>query len=205
MLDSANSSVYGNYAMGGVINIKTSRPTPRTLILKPQYGGRRNPNLGNPGTKVWDGLGSLDFFASDTWRNFGAAVEGTVLNTNGYPMIPERDFDGSILRGPIDQKATVNYQNLNVKLDYQPTSRINAFVRGGYFSEDRHNAKICRPQACDETNDTLWKHIAGGVRVTLPDQSDLQARIFGNFETFHSAFLAVPASTPPRSLGRLTL
>jgi outer membrane receptor protein involved in Fe transport len=208
MVDGTNSSVYGNYAMGGVINVMTAQPQRRTLMLKPQYGGRRNPNLGNPGNKVWDGLGSLDFFASDVWKNFGAAVEGSVFNTNGYPLIPDRDLDGSILRGPIDQKATVDYQNLNVKLSYDPSSRLNIFARGGYFSEDRHNAKICRPTQCDETNDTLWKFVSGGVRATLPDQSDLQARVFANWETFHSSFLAVgvlAGDGRPRSLGRLTL
>ncbi len=207
MVDGANSSVYGNYAMGGVINIMTSRPQNRTLMLKPQYGGRRNPNLGKPGSNVWDGLGSLDFFASDVWKNFGAAVEGTAFNTNGYAQIPQRDLDGAILRGPIDQKATLNYQNLNLKLDYAPTSRMNAFFRGGYFAEDRHNAKICRPTRCDETNDTLWKFASGGVRATLPDQSDLQARVFANWERFHSSFLAVGVQPGegPRSLGRLTL
>jgi outer membrane receptor for ferrienterochelin and colicin len=204
MVDGANSSVYGNYAMGGVINILTSRPQRRTVILKPQYGGRRNPNLGKPDSKVWDGLGSLDFFASDVWKNFGAAVEGSMFNTNGYPIIPERDFDGSVLRGPVDQKATVNYQNLTLKLDYNPSDRLNASFRGGYFSEDRSNAKTCRQSVivCDETNDTLWKFVSGGVRLRLPDQSDLQARVFANFETFHSSFLAVPAANPPRSIGR---
>ncbi|MBI2149891.1 MAG: TonB-dependent receptor [Acidobacteria bacterium] len=207
MVDGANSSVYGNYAMGGVINVMTTRPQRRTIVLKPQYGGRRNPNLGKSGSDVWDGLGSLDFFASDVWKNFGAAVEGGVFNTNGYPTIPSRDLNGAVLRGPIDQKATVNYQNLNLKLDYTPTSRLNVFARGGYFSEDRHNAKICRPTSCDETNDTLWKFVSGGVRATLPDQSDLQARVFANWERFHSSFLAVGvvAGQGPRSLGRLTL
>ena len=47
--------------------------------------------------------------------------------------------------------------------------------------------------------------MAGGVRVTLPDYSDLQARIFTDFETFHSNFLAVPAANPARSIGRMTL
>ena len=46
---------------------------------------------------------------------------------------------------------------------------------------------------------------AAGVRVRLPDQSDLQATVFTDVETFHSNFLAVPAATPPRSIGRMTL
>ena len=39
----------------------------------------------------------------------------------------------------------------------------------------------------------------------LPDESDLQAHVFADFETFYSNFLAVPAANPPRSLGRMTL
>jgi outer membrane receptor protein involved in Fe transport len=199
LVDGANSSVYGNYAMGGVINVITTQPQNRTLILKPQYGGRRNNG-------VWDGLGSLDFFASDVWNKFGVAIEGSALNTNGYPIIPERDLDGiTPLRGRIDQKATVNYQNLNLKLDYKHSDRVTAFFRGGYFSEDRSNAKFCAPTSCEETNDTLWKFVSGSIRARLADQSDLQATVSGNFETFHSSFLAVPASNPPRSLARLTI
>ena len=32
-----------------------------------------------------------------------------------------------------------------------------------------------------EANDTLWKSVSGGVRVALPDESDLQARLFLDF------------------------
>jgi outer membrane receptor protein involved in Fe transport len=198
MVDGPNSSVYGNYAMGGVINVVTNQPQTRTLILKPQYGGRKDSG-------VWDGLGSLDVFASDTWKKFGVAIEGSGLNTNGYPIVPEKDLDGiTPLRGRIDQKATVTYQNLNVKLDYKHSDRLSTFFRGGYFSENRSNAKFCAPTSCEEANDSLLKFVSGGVRARLADQSDLQASMFGNFETFHSSFLAVPAANPPRSIARLT-
>jgi outer membrane receptor protein involved in Fe transport len=207
VVESSNSSLYGNYALGGVVNLVASPPAERTLILKPQYGGRSNPRLGSPGSNVWDGLGVFDFFASDVWGKVGAAAEGSVFNTNGYPIVPERDFDGSILRGPVDTKATANYQNLNLRLDYNATDRMNVFFRGGYFSEDRSNAKTCLQSVipCDETNDTLLKFVSGGVRLRLPDESDLQARVFANFERFHSSFLAVPAAIPLRSIARLSL
>jgi outer membrane receptor protein involved in Fe transport len=208
VVESSNSSVYGNYALGGVVNVVTSKPTPRTVILKPQFGWRRNPDLdGSPGSKVWDDLGALDFFASDVWGKFGAALEGSVFDTAGYVVIPERDFDGSVLRGLVDTRAAVNYENLNLKLDYTHSDALSATFRGGYFSEDRQNAKTCRqsPFPCDETNATIWKFISGGVRARLQDQSDLQARVFANFETFQSNFLAVPAATPPRSIARQSL
>ena len=43
------------------------------------------------------------------------------------------------------------------------------------------------------------------MRVRTADESELQATVFTDFETFHSNFLAVPASTPPRNIGRMTL
>jgi iron complex outermembrane receptor protein len=209
IVDGANSSVYGNYAAGGVINMVTSKPEHRTFILKPQYGGRRNDRIGGPaGSRVWDGLGSLDFFASDVWKNFGAALEGGYLNTNGYPQVAKTDpfNNGAVLRGPIDTKSTVNYQNLNLKLDYTPSDKTSVFFRSGYFSEDRQNAKICTVvppplTSCEEANDSLWKFVSGGVRTRLPDQSDLQVRMFGNWERFHSDFLAVAS---PGGISRST-
>src|SRR2546426_232680 len=43
VVDGSTSSLYGNYAMGGVINIVGNRPARRTIGLKPQYGNHRSP------------------------------------------------------------------------------------------------------------------------------------------------------------------
>ena len=45
MVDGSSSSLYGNYAMGGVINIVTTRPARRTVELKPQYGNLRQSEV----------------------------------------------------------------------------------------------------------------------------------------------------------------
>ena len=42
LVDGANSSLYGSYAMGGVVNILGSRPARRTLELGAQYGNLAN-------------------------------------------------------------------------------------------------------------------------------------------------------------------
>ena len=62
-------------------------------------------------------------------------------------------------------------------MDYRANDRVSMFFRGGYFNEDRVNGKI------DEVNDTKWKSVGGGVRVRMPDQSDLQATVFGDDST----------------------
>ena len=196
VIDGSSSSLYGNYAMGGVINIVGSRPSRRTVELSAQYGSRNSPKL--------------DFFGSDVWGKLGVAVEGSFFDTEGFPIVIENERRPSDVNpGPgVDTKAAVNFRNVNLKLDYTPTSRINAFFRGGYFSEERDNGKVSTIDGTPEANDTRWSSASGGVRVQLPDQSDLQARIFTDIETFRSNFLAVPAPpqvTVPRSVGRMTL
>src|ERR671931_1422178 len=73
VVDGSSSSLYGNYAMGGVINIVTSRPARRTVDFKTQYGNRNSPKA--------------DFFASDVWGRIGLAVDGSMFRTDGFPIV----------------------------------------------------------------------------------------------------------------------
>jgi iron complex outermembrane recepter protein len=174
MIEGTNSSVYGNYALGGVINIVTTPPEGRTVKIRTSIAGRATHKI--------------DFFAANAWDKFSIAAEGTNFDTNGYYVVPELE-GGVPLRGSIDTRATVDYDNFNLKMDYSPTDRITGFLRGGYFSEDRVNAKgptnfgIIVPT---ELNNTIWKSVNAGVRIRFADDGDLQARAWGNFETFHS-------------------
>ena len=111
IIDGATSSLYGNYAMGGVINIVTNRPTPRTLIFKPQYGNRSTPKM--------------DLFASDVWGKFGVTFDATSLQTDGYLIVAEEE------RGAIDNEANVGYQNVSGETRLQPErSRQPVLPRG---------------------------------------------------------------------------
>src|SRR5262245_8410947 len=179
VVDGSSSSLYGNYAMGGVINIVSTRAARRTIDLKGQYG-----NLNTP---------KLDYFASDVWGKLGVVVDGSTFDTDGFKNVVENE------RGVIDNEATVQYNNVNVKLDYSPAPNAKAFFRTGYFSENRGNGKIT------EVNDTRWTTWNGGVRLLMSGGSDLQATIFGDYATFHSTFVAVPVTTPPRNSVRLTV
>jgi outer membrane receptor protein involved in Fe transport len=171
--------------MGGVINIVSSRPTPRTFGVKPQIGNHSSPKL--------------DFFGSDVWGPVGVAVEGSAFRTDGFPIVVENE------RGKVDNNATVNFGNFSGKVDYKPSDRFTAFFRGGYFRENRDNAKMSTFDGTEEANSTRWKSANGGVRIALPDASSLQATVFADFETFRANTLAVPPATPPRSIGRMTL
>ena len=175
--EDSSSSLYGNIAMGGVINIITSHPTRRTLELNPQYGNHQSPKF--------------DFFGSDQWNKVAAAVEGSFLHTDGFPIV------APIERGPIDNNANVEYQNITGKLEFTPSDRFQGFARAGYFSENRNNAKI------GELNDTRWTTVNGGIRARLADDSDLQARLFADVQRAHFNFLAVTNPAAQRNIVRL--
>jgi outer membrane receptor protein involved in Fe transport len=190
VVEGPSSSVYGNYGMGGVINIVSTRARRQTAELKPQFGNRGNRKA--------------DFFASDVWGRFGVAVDGSFFDTDGFPIVAAAE------RGPIDNNAAVNFKNVNVKADYTPSSNLSVFARVGHFREERDNGKISTfDPVGEESNRTRWTAVNGGVRFLLPDASDLQGTAFIDDETFFSNFLAVPAPTVanpiPRSVGRFTL
>ncbi len=177
LTEDPTSSLYGNSAMGGVINIVTARPVRRTFEVKPQYG-----NLSSP---------KADFFASDQWSKVGAAVEGSFYRTDGFPIV------AALERGPIDNNANVAYKNVSTKLDFTPSDRLSGFFRASYFSENRVNGKV------GEGNDTRWTTVNGGIRTRLPDDSDLQARVFVDVERSHFNFLAVTNAATTRNIVRL--
>jgi iron complex outermembrane recepter protein len=126
-------------------------------------------------------------------------VNGSILDTDGFPQVVASE------RGPIDTNAAVLFRNVNVKADYAPTSAVRAYVRGGYFREERDNAKVTTfVPTKPEANNTTWKTVNGGMRVVLPDSSSLEGTVFVDSVRFQSNFIAVPNALT-RAIGRLTL
>jgi outer membrane receptor protein involved in Fe transport len=185
IVDGATSSAYGNYAMGGVINIVSTPPARRTIAIRSQYGNRNTPKV--------------DISGSDVWGRVRASLDASVFDTDGYPIVAESE------RGRVDNNAAVTFRNIGVRVQYDLSSRVYAFARGGYFHEKRDNGKASTIDGTEEANRTNWKTLSGGVRARLPDSSDLHANVFSDFNRFRSNFLAVPPANPPRSIGRMTL
>ncbi len=186
VVNGASSSLYGSYAMGGVLNVMTRPPERRSLSVKAQYGSRHSPKV--------------DYRASDVWGKVGVSIDGSAFDTDGYGNVRPS------LRGRVDTKVAVRFGHVSLKADYNPSPNVHAFVRTGYFHEQRHNGKVTTVgPLTEEMNDTTWKYTSGGVRARLPDASTLQATIFGDTKTFDSNFLAIPDATGARAIGRLSL
>ena len=191
VVDGSSSSLYGNYAMGGVINVMTTAAMRRTVDVKAQYGNHSSPKV--------------DFRASDVWGKVGVVLDGAAYSTDGYPIVVDVNPAGVPERGLVDKNASVEFRTFNLKAEYAASDNVRAFIRGGHFREERINGKASTIDGTDEQNDTSWTSVNGGIRAGLGGGGDLEGAVFTDFETFRSNFLAVPAATPPRSIGRMTL
>ena len=188
VVDGPSSSLYGNYAMGGVINILTAHPERRTIEVKPQV-----PVIATAPRSI--------FLAATCGESSGSRSRAACSIPTDFPSWPRASG------APWTTTPPSNIENVNVKLDYSPGSRVTSFLRTGDFHESRNNGKHSSTDGvgAPEANDTTWRFVNGGTRLDLPGGNAVQASAFSNFETFHSNFLAVPAVTPARSIARNTL
>ncbi|MEE9154058.1 MAG: TonB-dependent receptor [candidate division NC10 bacterium] len=156
------SSVWGNYALGGVIHIITKRPEKRTLTFLGEGGNRGTVNL--------------DLFASDLWGPIGVAVGGNFFHTNGYEVIREDQ------RGTIDINADSEHMTFNGKLEYTLSENATLSLQGSYFTEDRGNGTPLT------NNSTDAGYIRGGANFKTPDGSEWKLDVFSHLQTFQSTF-----------------
>ena len=178
MVDGLESSLYGNYAMGGVINIVTSRPTRRTVELKPQYGSHEQPEV--------------RLLRQRRVEQGGRRRRRQLLQ---HRRVPDRR--GHRARADRQQRRR-RYQNMTVKVEYTPTDRLNMFFRAGYFTEERVNGKV------GEVNDTRWTtRQRRRPRAAARRQRPRGARCSSTIEKSHFNFLAVTNPATTRNVVRL--
>lgn len=156
------SSVWGNYAIGGVINIITQRPEKRTLKFDGEGGTHSTVNMG--------------LFASDLVGPLGIALGGNFFHTDGYKVIREDQ------RGAIDINADSEHKTFNGKLEYALSPNATLYLNGSFFTEDRGNGTPLT------NNATETGYIGGGTSVKTPDGSDWKLSIFSHLQTFESTF-----------------
>ncbi|HUO84588.1 MAG TPA: TonB-dependent receptor plug domain-containing protein, partial [Thermoanaerobaculia bacterium] len=113
----ANASLFGNYALGGTINLIT-RPVDRTGIdLFSSYGSYQTSHTGARGS--W-------LAAPEVGISFSAER----FDTNGYRrVVPE-------IRGPIDIPFWTTHDNLRLRLDLGGSSPVRSTFHAGYTDSD---------------------------------------------------------------------
>ena len=135
--------------------------------------------------------------AATSWGKLGVSrSKASCLDTDGFPIVAEAE------RGPIDTNANVTCSRTSTRrLDYAANDRLNASSAAGYFSEERDNAQGHDDARRCEGNDTSWKHGERRRRMLLPDQSDLQARVFADDAELPQQLPRGPEPATTRNIG----
>jgi iron complex outermembrane receptor protein len=156
------SSVWGNYALSGVVNIITRRPTGNTLSFEGSYGNHNTLDL--------------DLLGTAAQGPFRLSLEGSHLATDGYAVVK------ASRRGPIDIDADSEHTTFNGRAELVLSPDLSLFARGTNYDENRGNGTPL------QNNDTHSGSFAGGGRLRTEDGSDWAFTAFGDFQRFTSSF-----------------
>ena len=165
------SGVWGNYALGGVINIITRRPEARVAQAKLDLGTRDTVDA--------------DLLVSHVTGPWGVSLEGNFFRTDGYKIVKKDQ------RGAIDVNADSSHKTFNGRVEYAPSLASSLFLAGSFFHEDRGNGTPL------QENSTETGFIAAGGRLKTADGSDWQLAVFSHLQTFDSTFTS---ASPNRNL-----
>jgi outer membrane receptor protein involved in Fe transport len=168
------SSAWGNYALGGVINIITRKPVERAALFDGSYGNHNTFNL--------DGI------VSEVQGPFRLGLEGNYFNTDGYPIVKKSD------RGSIDINATSQHSTFNGRVELALSPDLSFYLRGNHYDEDRGNGTPL------QNNDTEAGSFATGGRLRTGDGSDWSFSLYGDFQKFTSTFSTQAANRNSETL-----
>jgi outer membrane receptor protein involved in Fe transport len=119
----ASNSVYGDRAMGGMLNVLTPAPDARHGWVSAEGG-----NVG-----MADARGGY----SDLFGKFGFSTMVRGFRSDGYYIIPEE------IRGPVDTRADVDFAVGDLRMDYFGGSQHLTF-KANVVAEQRQNATRLR-------------------------------------------------------------
>jgi outer membrane receptor protein involved in Fe transport len=158
----SGASLWGNYAMAGVINIITRKPTETGASLRASYGT--------------DGL--TDDYLSVTGRQgkLMVGVDGDFFNLDGFPVVASNQ------RGPIDGNGSSRHEVFNGRVGYQFSEAAAVWLHGQLFDQAYNYGTALRTSHTD----------AGLIDLTgtlhTDDGSEWQAMLFSNQQRFHIQF-----------------
>jgi outer membrane receptor protein involved in Fe transport len=110
------SAVYGNYALGGVVQV-LSRPL-----------GERQMEVTSEGGSF--GTGQISAMAMDRLGPVRTSIDGEFLTSEGYRVVAPYQ------RGSIDGDTPSKHATVRMRAEGDATSDLSYSLRGGYFWED---------------------------------------------------------------------
>jgi outer membrane cobalamin receptor len=169
VLEGGGSSLYGNYAMGGVISLFTQPIINRGYSVMAS-GGSRN-------------AADFSLYGSDVHGPLGYSMGADYGTGGGYTVLrPDQ-------RGSIDQASTVTRRNVNGRAEYSIGEIGSVFASGNYFDDDRSlGTPLTEPNR---------RHIVSGIlggNFDAPFGGAIEARFFAQHQNYESHSSVVDAT-----------
>jgi outer membrane receptor protein involved in Fe transport len=171
------SDLYGNSAMGGVINIITRARELPTLRFDTSYGNQNTP--------------SASIYAGTRFRKFSTSVAGELFQTDGYINVRGSE------RGAVDTPVSSRHRSLYLDLGYQPTETVRLFLKPSYFSESRANGTPL------QTNRTHVAELDARADLNSTHLGEISFRSYATKQTYDQNFSAIATNRNTETLIRV--
>ncbi len=158
LVPSGSSALYGNYALGGVIQVLSRPIEPRTLEAIADYGS-------------FDSY-TISVHAADRAGPVGASVDAETLQSDGYPVVAHYD------RGRIDGDTTSRHQTLDGRLQVDPSPQFGFGLEAGYFNEDFNGGTRYTTASVDRLG------FSGSAHFLPENAGRIEATLFGHNAEF---------------------
>jgi outer membrane receptor protein involved in Fe transport len=171
VLRGAGSPLWGNYAMGGVINIITRVPDKQEFGLEGGYGSYTTYRANGYGALVPS-------------EKFSLGANFNYWGTNGFNQVPPE------LRTPLEVPTSFVALNGQLTSNFRLDSTLRGYVRAAYHQNDQ---TLITPL---QTNSQWIMDIAAGATKSLGG-SDLTATAFYEHSNFLTNNTETPFGDPP--------
>ena len=168
------SALYGNDALGGVVNMETKTAVETDADVEGSWGNENSP--------FGSGWGAIRM---GQWSLSGS---GEGYRTDGYIDVPQS------VRGTVDTPVNVQYGSGNMKLERLIGDRGRVFLQGNLYGEDRQNGTPI------QINDTTIRQLAFGTDYNSPSAGLFTLRLYGGTENYQQTFSSVAANRDSESL-----
>ncbi len=169
IVEGGGSSLYGNYAMGGVISLFSRPIAPRGYDVTTSGGSR--------------GEVDASVYGSDVVGRLGYSVGADYGTGGGYRVLAPAQ------RGPVDRASVVTRRSVNGRAEYALDDATSIFARASYFNDDRKlGTPLTGPNQRDIASGTL------GATIGSLLGGSLALRAFGQTQRYNSHASSVNAS-----------
>lgn len=163
------SSLWGNYAMSGVINIVTKAPVKNNLSVLASYGAYNTYQIGGAGDLV-----------ANRWLKLSLRADR--FSTDGYNTTPKDQ------RGPLDIATSFHQNNGQANALFQASDSLTGYLRGNYYNNDQ---VLTTPAGVNNQHDG---GVTGGLTKRFADTSQLEMNAWFQHTRFVTENTDVPTN-----------